>query len=238
MVRLTEKLGLRTRKLKNVIIVGGGKLAAMLTKQLMDHGVHVKIIERDRDTALLLADMFPNADIVVGDGSSHDLLESEGLATADAFVSLTGFDEMNVIMSMFASAIGVPQISTKVNRMTTTTFLENLDIGAVINPEVLSCNAVVRYVRAMQNQTGAAHALHRIARGQAEILEFTVTEETKYIGRRLRDMKIKNNALIACIIHNGRVIIPDGDTEYHTDDSVLVVATGDRPIMSLNDIFA
>ena len=235
--KLIKKLGIITKKTKHVIIIGGGRVSFYLAQNLIKAGVQVKMMELDAEKCIQLAELLPEATIICADGSSQEVLESEGLAQTDALVTLTGLDELNVIMSMYGSVRGVPQVVTKVNRMESTGMLKNLEIGSVISPKELCSSDIVQYVRAMQNQTGAAIALHHIADGQAEALEFRVEEDTLMTGVPLKDIRLKSNVLISCITHGGQTVIPDGNSKFRNGDTVIVVTNRETPILSLNDIF-
>lgn len=159
LANLLKKLGIAPKKTRHATLVGGGRLSFYLAQRLLNAGVQVKIIEQDPARCRVLAQNLPKAAIVQADGSSQEVLDSEGIAFTDALVTLTGLDELNVITSMYATTCNVPQIVTKVNRMESTGLLENLDVGSVISPKELCCANIAQYVRAMQNQTGAAITL-------------------------------------------------------------------------------
>lgn len=233
-----KKLGLTQKKIRTAMLVGGGRVAYYLSKILLSAGVYTKIIESDLERCKELTEEVPGASIINGDGSSHELLISEGLPEMDALVTLTGFDEQNVITSMYGTAMGVPHVVTRVNRMETTGMLENMDIGGVVSPKELCSSNIVQYVRAMGNQTGAAVTLHRIAGGRAEALEFTVTNDSRNINVPLKGFKLKKNIILACISHGAETIIPDGNSTFRPGDSVIIVTTREEPILNFNDIFA
>lgn len=234
---LLKRLGITRKKTRHAMLIGGSKVCYYLASNLIAAGVQVKIIERDEAKCVELAERLPEASIIQADGSSQETLDSEGLETTDALVTLTGLDELNVIMSMYGSTQGVPQVVTKVNRMESTGMLENLGVGSVVSPKELCSANIVQYVRAMQNQTGAAVAVHLIAGGQAEALEFHVVEETNFKGVPLRNVRLKSNILISCITHRGSTIIPDGGSSFELGDTVIVVTGRETPLLQLNDIF-
>ncbi len=235
---LIKKLGLTRKKTHHAILIGGSRVCFYLAQSLLASGVQVKIIEQAADRCARLAQLLPEASIIQADGSSQEILESEGLAQTDALVTLTGLDELNVIMSLYASTRNVPQIVTKVNRMESTGMLENLGIGSIVSPKELCSANIVQYVRAMQNQTGAAVTLHRIAGGEVEALEFHMAEGTRYLGVPLKEIQLKSNILISCITHQGRTIIPDGNSRFVAGDTVIVVTGRETPLLKFDDIFA
>ncbi|MBE6839549.1 MAG: Trk system potassium transporter TrkA [Ruminococcus sp.] len=235
--KLLNKLEITSKKARHVTLLGGGRISYYLAESLLAAGVKLKIIERDEARCIELAQHLSDAAIINADGSLQEVLESEGIASTDALVTLTGLDELNVIMSLYGTSREVPQIVTKVNRMESTGLLDNLGIGSVISPRILCAENVLQYARAMQGKTGAAITLCKIADGQAEALEFRVNAKTYYVGVPLKDIKLKRGMLIACIIHNGRTIIPDGSSVYGINDTVIVVTCKQDPIMQFNDIF-
>ena len=234
---LLKNLGIITHKIKNVILCGGGRVSYYLAKKLEGTGVSVKIIEQDPDRARNLAEMLPETTIINGDASRRTMLESQGIENCDALITLTGMDELNIIISLYAKSSGVPTVITKVAHTEKSNIQDSLQIGSVVCPKELCCNTIVRYVRALEAQTGAAISVHSIVDGQVEALEFLADEHTKNCGMALRDVKVRKNVLIVCITHKGKTVIPDGESKFEVGDTVIVVATGDAVIHKLNDIF-
>lgn len=235
--KLLRNLGIITRRARRVLICGGGRTSFYLAEQLQKNGVSVKIIESDRERCETLAGLLPATDIFWGDASSLQLLESAGLTAFDSLVSLTGMDEMNIIISLYGHSHEVPQIITKIGRVEDSRILDSLALGSIVSPKELCCNNIVRYVRAMQNQEGAAVAVHFIADGQAEATEFLVDEDTEHTGEPLKQLRLKKNVLIACIMHGGQMQIPDGNSSFVPGDTMIVVSAGAERICQLNDIF-
>ena len=234
---LLRNLGIVTHKVKRVMLVGGGTVSYYLAEMLLDRRVSVSVIERDPERARRLAEVLPGAGVILGDASRQTLLESEGIDNCDAVVSLTGLDELNVLVSLYANRRGIPQTITKLGRMEDTSMIENLPVGSVVSPRILCCNSIVRYVRAMQNQTGAAVAVHHIADGQAEAVEFHLDETAANTDVPLRSLSLKKNVLIAGILRGSQVIIPGGDSSFRAGDTVVVVVSGDSVLLRFNDIF-
>lgn len=165
---LLRNLGIITHKAKRVILCGGGRVSYYLAQMLLKNGIGVQIVERDYEKCVQLANMIPKATVIHGDATKEFLLDNEGISDCDALVTLTGVDEMNIIISLYGSSCKVPQIITKLGRLENNTILDVLPLGSIISPKELSCNNIVQYVRAMQNQTGAALTVYMIADGQAE----------------------------------------------------------------------
>lgn len=234
---LLKKLNIITHKVRRVLLCGGSRLCYYLAKKLDESGIAVRLIERDYDRCLHLANLLPGVNVVHGDASDEHLLESEGIDDCDALVTMTGLDELNMVISLQGTIRKVPQVITKLGRMENTHVIDRLPIGSTISPKQLCCNSIVRYVRALRNQTGAALTVHTIADGHAEALEFCVNEESMHIGEPLKQLHLKQNVLIVCITHRGRQEIPGGDSYYEKGDTVIVVSSRDSVIYRLNDIF-
>ena len=235
--QLLKNLGIGMSYVNRALLVGGSRLCFYLAERLLRAGVQVKIIEKNETRARYLAEILPKADVVQGDGSSQEVLESEGLRRADALVTLTDMDEENIVISMYGSAAGVKKVITKANRLEYSHMFEDMGIGTVISPKALCSNNVVRYVRAMQNQKGSVLALHRIADDRAETLEFLVDDTVPWRGVPLKDVPVKKGILISCITRRGDTVIPDGASSFESGDTVIVVTTCESPIMQLQDIF-
>lgn len=234
---LLKNLGVITRKVNRAIICGGGRISYYLAQQLQRSGIGLQIIEQDYERCVQLAGLLPNVSIVHGDASSESLLESERIDDCDALVTLAGIDEMNMIISIYGNSRGVPQVITKIGHLENNSILGSLPLGSVISPKELCCNAIVHYVRAMQNQTGAALSVHTIADGQVEAVEFVVDKNTLHCGEPLKDIKMKKDALIACIIHGSKTEIPGGNSRFNVGDSIIVVSGGGTVINQINEIF-
>lgn len=234
---LLKNLGIITRRVRKVLICGGGRVSFYLAKLLEKAGIRVSLIDRSAARCAELAALLPETTVLHGDCSSQNLLDNQGIADVDALCSLTGVDETNAIISLYANTKNVPQIITKISRGEG--FLsESLPVGSVICPKELSSNIIVRYVRAMQNQTGAAISVHTIADGQAEAVEFTVDATTKNCGIPLKSLKLRPNVLIAIITHGADTRIPDGDSVFTEGDTIVAVTSGRGILKSINDIFA
>lgn len=236
---LIKNLGLATRKVRKVMIAGGGTISYYLASMLADRGIDVKIIEKDEERAERIAERFRrHVTVAVGDACSEDVLEREGLAEFDTLVTLTGMDESNIIVSILGSNCGVPQIITKITRIENSKVTDTLPIGSVVCPRKLCCNTIVQYVRAMKNQTGSAISLHKIADGETEALEFAVEKGTLNCNVPLKSIRLREGVLIACITRNGVTEIPNGDSVFRPGDTAVIVAGNNTVIKQLNDIFA
>ena len=236
---MLKSLGVVTHKARRVMVVGGGAMSYYLAKKLKNsRSIDITIFERDAQRCLELSELLPRAAVVHGDDGNLTFLENEGLAKADALLSLTDTDEQNVIVSLYAESLGVPQVITRLGRLDNSAFIDQLSIGSVVSPGKLCCNTIVRYVRAMKNRDGAAVALHHVADGQAEAIEFLVDPDTFHCEEPLKKINFKENVRIGCIARGNEIIIPGGDDYFQEGDSVVVVVNGENAVLELNDIFA
>ena len=237
LAQLLKNMGIITRRVRSVMICGGGRVSYYLANLLEKDNITVQLIDRDRERCQELAALLPDTAIIYGDCSSQTLLDNQRIGQVDALASLTGMDETNMIISLHANSRGVPQIITKLSRGENG-IADSLPLGSIICPKELTCNNIVRYVRAMQNQTGAAVSVHTIADGQAEAVEFLVDSSTKNCGIPLRQLKLKSNILLASITRGVNTEIPSGDSTFQEGDTVVVVTSGRGILKNINDIFA
>ena len=236
---LLKNLGILTRRIRSVTLCGGGRISYYLAKRLQKAGITTRIVDSSYDRCQELCELLPDCDVFHGDISEKDLLESERLDKADAIVTLTGLDELNMIVSLYASSRGIPQVITKLSHTGNRSVIDSLSLGSVVCPRELVCSNIVRYVRAMENQTGAAISVHTIADGQAEATEFLVDEHTKHCGKPLKEIKLKPNVLLVSISHGAVNEIANGNSVFQQGDTVVVVSTSSREVIKqLNDIFA
>lgn len=235
---MLKNLDIITRRARRVILCGGGRVSYYLAALLEKDGIRTQVVESNPARCRELATLLPETSIIQGDATDISLLEKEGLASCDALVTLTGMDELNMIISMHGISRGIPQVITKLGHSEDRTIIDSLSLGSIVSPKDLCCNTIVRYVRAMRNQVGAALSLHTIADGQAEAVEFLVDAHTQHCGKPLKELKLKSNVLIASIVHGAKIEIPNGDSVFCEGDSVIVVTSGRGVLQQLNDIFA
>ena len=221
-----SKIGVNTHRVKDTLIIGGGKITYYLAHQLWDMGIRVKVIENDKDRCLQLSNLLPKANILYGDGTDETLLLSEGLHNTQSVVSLTNFDEENLLISLFAMKHSNAKIIAKVNRITFNDIINELDIGSVVYPKYLTANYILKYVRATQNAQGSnVETLYKILDKRAEALEFCIRENSPVVGVPLMELNLKDNLLLCCINHKGKIIIPRGQDSIQVGDTVMVVTT-------------
>ena len=230
-------VGLKKTKIKKVIICGGGRVSYYLAAKLCRMGMVVKIIEIDREKCENLCELLPDAIIINGDVSDHDLLLEEGIRDADAFIALTGMDEENIISSLFAKGQGVSKIIVKVNEEGRARMIEDFGLDSIVSAKSATADAILSYVRARRNSQGSANVetMYQLIDGRVEALEFIVKAKTRYTDIPLKDLSLKSNNLIACIARGQNIIIPNGNDCIRAGDNVIVV-TMEKQIQDIEDI--
>ncbi len=236
MERLMRMLGLMQERAKNVMLIGASRISYYLSRLLIHSGCSVTIIEKDKEICQYFAEALPEAVIVCGDGANEDLLLEEGIKQMDAFVTLTGSDQENILLSYQALSKGVSKVIAKTNREEFTATCSKLGLDCTVSPKHLMSDVMTRYARALKNSMGSkVETLYKLMDGLAEAVEFKVQPDFKFTEIPLKDMKLKSNTLIAGIIRGRKIIIPTGNDMILPDDRVVILTAGSG-LISLSDI--
>ncbi len=221
-----KKIGLNTHQVKNTMIIGGGQIAVYLAKLLQPTSIKVKIIEKDEKRCETLCDLLPKAVVICADGTDEEVLREERIDQMDSVVTLTGIDEENIILSLFAKTKVKVKSITKINRLQLNDVLLSLDLDSVVYPKHLTAEIILQYVRATQNSIGSnVETLYKLVNDNVEALEFHIQKDSRVTDTTLQELKIRKDVLVACISRNGQVIIPGGQDRILPGDSVVVVTT-------------
>lgn len=221
-----EKIGFKTNRVKNTMIIGGGKAAYYLAKQLIHMGISVKIIENNIKRCEELSVMLPKAIIINGDGTDEELLNEEGLPYAESFVPLTGIDEENILLTLHAKNVSKAKVITKINRITFKDVINKLDLGSVVYPRYITSEAIIAYVRAKKNSMGSnIETLYHMFDSRVEAIEFLVDKKSPITDVPIMELSLKDNLLICFINRNGSIIIPSGHDCIKNGDTVMIVTT-------------
>ena len=224
--KFLEKIGFKTKRVNNTMIIGGGKAAYSLAAQLLSRNIDVKIIETDRTRCEELNVLLPKAVIINGDGTDEELLREEGLPYAESFVPLTGIDEENILLTLHARAVSNAKVITKINRIAFKEAINRLDLGSVVYPRYITAEAIIAYVRAKSNSRGDnIETLYHIFDSRAEAIEFRVTNACSVTGVPLMQLSMKKDLIISFISRGGKILIPSGQDTIEVGDSVMVVTT-------------
>lgn len=224
--KFLKKVGGLKRKIRTVMIIGGGKIAYYLCKSLEKINIDVKIIDNNYETCKRIANLLPKVTVIHGDGTDKQLLDEEGINDVDAFITLTGIDEENLILSLYAKTKNVSKIVTKVSQSTFQELLNSFDLDTVISPKDLTGNIILRYVKAMDDSYASKlNYLYRIIDDKVEVLEFTVREGSKVIDTPLMDLNLRKDLLIASIVRGNKIIIPGGKDIIKANDNIIIVTS-------------
>ena len=237
MQKLLKSLGMLKKQSRNIMILGGGTTAHYLGKMLLTSGNDVRIVEKNLSRCQSLSESLPKAIMINGDGSPHELLLEEGLRSLDALVALTGTDEENILVSIFASSQKVPQVISKINREELSKMAEKLGLDCVVSTKNIVSNIILRYTRALENSQGSnVETLYKIMDGKAEALEFVAKNNPSVTGIPLKSLRIRQGVLVAGIIRHGKkIVIPSGEDYIQEGDRVVVLAA-DHRLKDLSDI--
>ena len=232
-----RKLGLLKNRVGSALIAGGGKISYYLAKYLLASGVRVTIIEQKKERCEELSDMLPDAMVICGDATDQKILDEEGIKSAQGFVALTGLDEENIFMSIYAKEVNADiKTVTKINRITFKSVIDNLDLDTVINPGVIMAENIVRYARSMSRSLSSnVEKLYKLEDGKAEAVEFAIKDDASYTGVALSKLKFKKDTILACIYRNGSIIIPTGSDEIRKNDLVVFVFA-DKSVSDIKEV--
>ena len=231
-----KQIGVVKNKIRDVIIVGGGRITFYLAQMLIESGMGVKIIEKDHKRCTVLAEKLPRARIIEGDGADQDFLNDEGIDDTDAFITLTDIDEDNIIMSMYAKMSGCPKNILKVNSANLRKMAFSAGLESAVSPKELTADVILSYVRALEETAGGViRSMYKLVDGQIEAIEFWAKDDGKVIGVPLSKLQLKKGLLIAGIFRNGKILFPGGNDSIKPEDVVIVVTTNTH-ITSLDQI--
>lgn len=219
-----QNIYIKTKKVNNTMIIGGGKSTYYLAQQLIPLGIDVKIIEKDRKRCEELSVLLPKAIIINGDGTDEELLKEEGIETVESFVPLTGIDEENVMLTLHARQLSSTKVITKINRLSFKNVITSLQLGSVIYPRLIISEAIVAYVRAKKNSMDSnLETLYHLFDSRVEALEFRIDKDSKVTNIPLMDLKTKDQLLVAFINRKGKIILPTGNDCIKVGDTVMIV---------------
>jgi len=223
--KMFKKLGANKNRTYATIIIGGGKTSYYLASMLIDNGIQVKIVEKNKEVCKRLSEQLPEAIVLCSDGTNQQLLLEEGIEE-NSLVALTDVDETNIVISSYAKSVNAKKVITKVSNSNYSDLLDTIGLDSIVSPKEVFASNIIRYVRALENdRSSECKSLYRLVDNRVEALEFVIREDTKYTNIKLKDLKVKEEFIIAAIIRNHKVIIPGGFDELRKDDSVIIVTT-------------
>ncbi|MGL5381466.1 Trk system potassium transporter TrkA [Clostridium sp.] len=234
---LFKKLGKYKTRVKNSMIIGGGKISYYLAKAMEEIGVNCKIVEKEIEKCEELTELLPDSIIINGDGMDQDLLHSERVTAMDSFITLMGRDEDNLIASIFAANNNVDNIITKITRDNYNEIATSVGINSIVNTKLITSYKIIKYVRTLKNKRGSSiRHIRRICNEKAEAIEFLIGDKTLNKNIKLKELNLIDDLLVSTILRNNKIIIPTGDDCLKNDDRVIIV-TKNTNLLDINDIF-
>ena len=231
-----KKTELFKPRAKSAFIIGGGIIGYYLAEILCEEGVSVKIIEQNEARSEELATTLPDATVVLGDGTNSDILKEERIEKYDSCVALTGVDEENVMLSLYASRLGVDKVIAKVDRESVLEIVDRLGLDTTVTPGDIVAGGILRFVRAfVAEETNGMRELLMLEEN-VEAYEFTISDSFEKKGIPLKELPIKENTLITAIVKGKSIIIPTGESTFEDGDKVIVIVNGEK-ITDFSDIF-
>lgn len=224
--KFLKHIGIFSKQVRNAMIVGGGLSSYYLANELLHAGIDVHILESSLPRCQELTTLLPEAVIVNCDASSQEGLLAAGIKDMEAFVPLTGIDEENVFLTLYAKKVSKAKVITKINRINFSEVVSDLDLGSVIYPKMITSEAIIAYARALRaSRSSEIDTLYHLFDSKAEAIEFRITEESPVVGKELKSLSLKDNLLIAFINRKGTIIIPSGSDTIEIGDTVMIVTT-------------
>ena len=213
---MREELGKSKREIKNVIFLGGGRIARKAATELMDE-MNIKIIETDRELCNILSEKVPNALIINDDGTDMSVLKEEGIQDADAFVAVTDSSEANIFACLAAKRFGVRKTIAEVENLDYIPMAEGLDIGTVLNKKTIAASYIYQMLL-----DASVRGVHNLTSADAEIVEFEAKEGSLITRRKVKEMNLPSEANIGGIVRAGEGILVNGDTQIIAGDLVVL----------------
>lgn len=224
--KFLRRMGFHTHHVNNGLIVGGSRSAYYLARQMIDHGISVKLIEADRSHCEALSVALPDAIVINGNGNDEELLKEVGIENVESFIPLTGIDEENILLTLYAQKVSNAKVITKINRINFHEVIDNLDLGSVVYPKYITTEAIVRFVRTKKaSMNSNIEAMTHMYDDRVEVIEFLIEHASKVTDTPLMHLSLRDDLLVACIEREGKVIIPNGSDEIRVGDSVIIVTT-------------
>lgn len=236
-VHFLKGIGILKERIKNVMIIGGSRIAFYLSKILIKMGMNVTIIEKNSDRCKFLAGNLEDVRVVLGSSADHKLLIEEGMDKCDAVVTVTDSDEANFLVAMYAQNLNVHKLVSKINEPEFYQLYENIMGESAISLSQVTSSTIIKYLRAKLNaNSDQIKNLYKLMGGRIEAIEFVTPESADYFGKPIRTLKFKKDILVAAIRRKRKTFFPTGDDTIEAKDSMIIV-TKKNTIRSIEDIF-
>ena len=215
--QLYKLMGKTQFGVKNVMILGGGKIGVKAARNLCDNKFNIKLLEIDKSRAKEIAEKLPNALVIKGDGRNVELLEEESISDMDAFIAVTGNSETNIMSCLVAKSKGVKKTIALVENMDYINISQTIGIDTLINKKLLAASAIFKHVR-----KGDVLKLANLHNVDAEVLEFRVKENSAVTKKLVKNINLTKNAVFGGVIRNGIAHMTFGDFQILAGDKAVV----------------
>lgn len=212
-----ELLTSRREHLGTVILAGAGETGVTVARALAGLDVEVRIIERDRMRAREVAAQFPRFEVLHGDATDLTLLKSERCETARCFVALTGNDDTNLMASLLAQEIGIPQVIPMVQRAETTRLWRRLGLTRVFSPRALAYDRIHEYI-----ESGYSSNIVTLSHGAALVVERRLYAASPAAGVSLADINPPRGMIVGAVVRGSRVFVPRGEDRLEEGDLIIL----------------
>ena len=223
-IKFQDALGKNNKKIKSAFIIGAGIISHYLVQEFLKDKIQVKIVELNPKKANKFSEYLPQATIINADGSNVDVLKEENFKNYDSCISITGIDEVNMFISIYAKKIGIKKIITKLNKLSFVDILGENSFQSIITPKKIIADNIVKVVRSIASKKkNLIENLYRLENNKVEAVELLINSKSRVSNIPLKDLKIKKNLIIAYIIRNNVAIFPKGTDVIKEGDRVIII---------------
>ncbi len=218
-------IGKGVSSIRSVMIMGGSRISYYLAQMLQNMHMKVSLVEIKEEKARMLSEMLPGVNVIQGDGTEQELLDSEGLQDMDAFITLSNRDEENLMAGLYAVHQGVKKVIVKSSRQNYTNIMKNMGLDSIVSALNVAVNNILRTVRTRSSRSSSAVVrMYRLVDGKAEALEFLADGKMPFMHVPLKDLEIDKDCLIAVIVRGNKVLVPFGNDTIEQGDSVIIIS--------------
>ncbi len=212
------KTGKKIKKIETALIVGTTKIAKNLLRTLSMMPINLKLLSEDYEEAKEISRKYPNVLVINGDVRNESVFEEERLNEVDLIITVTENQELNVLSALYAKSIGVERAVASVSKESYISIAQKLGVDATVSPKRSTVDAILKYIR-----RGKIITLHTLFDGEAEAVEILVSPESNVCGKRIKELKMPENSIIAAVSRHKEISIPGGDFEIKPGDSVIII---------------
>lgn len=211
--------GLKRKKIRRVMILGGSKVAVYLCKMLERQKIRTTLIAKDEEVAQQLAEELDHTLVIHGEPNNTELWEMEGLEETDAFLSLTKDDEENLLTGLIARNNGISVVIALLEKLAYVPLVHKVGVSTAVSSRLAIVDTILKYVR-----RGNILSLATLKGNDAEIIEFLATDKCKILDKPLKDLKLPKEMLFGVISRGRESFVPTGYSQIKKGDRVVVIA--------------